>query len=95
MNSISSLASTPIEVVSFKEWLKRASDNAEASDLEIEELLKFNPAIKLFDTYESLLSREKLSGFEVAKTVGVSEKLQNAEAIKSEWVEKWCKEWLA
>lgn len=95
IKSITPSTSTSLEIVSFEEWLRRVSGNAEASGLKIEKIVKLNPAVKLLDTYKSLLGEGKLPDFEVAKTVGVSEKLKNAQAIKMEWVEKWCKEWLA
>ncbi|KAH8657579.1 putative linear gramicidin synthase subunit D [Tricladium varicosporioides] len=90
---LSTIKTKPIEVISFQSWLQRIHADMESSDFEIEEGIKRNPAIKLLNTYESLLKEEQVSEMATEKAQAASSKLRGCEAVNPEWVQKWCTSW--
>lgn len=77
-------------MVPLEEWVNALRESAaRTEDIDI------NPAIRLLDFYESLLSdsdHHKL-GFETADTVRESKELARLEAVKPEWMKLWLEQW--
>ncbi|KAH8661698.1 male sterility protein-domain-containing protein [Tricladium varicosporioides] len=93
VETLSAFKTKPIEVVSFQDWLQRIHADMGSSDFDIEDGIKRNPAIKLLTTYEALLE-EEVSEMATEKAQAASSKLRDCEAVKPEWVQKWCENWL-
>ena len=96
----------PIETVSLHTWIIKVKKDAESivgnsriGHDELEAYLKTNPAAKLLDFYESLLSGAKggaeANAIETKETAKCSPKLRALEGIKDAWVRKWTKEWMS
>jgi thioester reductase-like protein/aryl carrier-like protein len=84
-----------IKVVPLEAWLQiiRADvESATAGDMDA--ALKANPAVKLLNTFEKLAQEGKKPRLETVKTESVSTTLKEVDAIKPEWIEIWCKQWL-
>lgn len=94
VKTLSAIKAKPIEVISFQDWLQRIHADMESSNFDIEDGIKRNPAIKLLNTYESLLEEQDVSEMATEKAQAASSKLRDCEAVKPEWVQKWCKSWL-
>ena len=80
----------PLGTVSLHEWLDALSQSAAC----IEDI-NINPAMRLLDFYEDLMSDPGRANpvFETKMTVGQSEELARLEAVKPEWMELWLKQW--
>ncbi|CAG8955349.1 hypothetical protein HYFRA_00011333 [Hymenoscyphus fraxineus] len=83
------------EVVALTEWLKRVAEDAETCGLQGEELDRRSPGVKFLPVYELFSNQKSLPKFDLTKTLEVSEKLRNVEGIKEEWIENWCRGWMA
>lgn len=83
-------AQTPLESVPLKEWV----DPLNKSATRIEDI-DSNPAIRLLDFYEGLVSGQgKVNPvFETEMTIGRSKELKRLEAVKPEWMEGWLRQW--
>jgi thioester reductase-like protein len=81
---------TAMETVSLKEWVETLSQSAACI-----ENININPAIRLLDFYENLVSGYGKANpvFETKMTVGQSEELAGLEAVKLEWMELWLEQW--
>ncbi|KUJ07624.1 acetyl-CoA synthetase-like protein [Mollisia scopiformis] len=79
-----------IEVVAFKEWLRRLEDSAEGENIDIEK----NPGVKLLDFYNAM--RHDESGnviMDVSETERRSEKIRELKPVSAEWVSLWMEQW--
>lgn len=78
----------PCKIVSLQEWLRLVDEYGVRDD---------NPAIKVFDFYERLLTSDPEGGLagiiETVKTMGVCESLRNLRPIEWELLERWMKSW--
>ncbi|KAH8798369.1 hypothetical protein F5884DRAFT_825466 [Xylogone sp. PMI_703] len=66
---------------------------ADVNIADVNSLIETNPAVKMVDAYETLLSTEAPE-FVMDRVVRASTKLKEVEAISPYWVKRWCKEWL-
>ncbi|KAH8799324.1 hypothetical protein F5884DRAFT_758350 [Xylogone sp. PMI_703] len=82
-----------IEIVSFEKWLQKLKEAADVNIADVNSLIETNPAVKMVDAYETLLSTEAPE-FVMDRVVRASTKLKEVEAISPYWVRRWCKEWL-
>lgn len=55
--------------------------------------LQKNPAAKLLQFFEDLMTQTPECVLDTKKTAEASEKLRGIQAIQSEWIHKWVKEW--
>ncbi|CAG8951144.1 hypothetical protein HYFRA_00006542 [Hymenoscyphus fraxineus] len=92
--TLSKLKGAPVEVITLHDWLKRIHADVESGGSDIEELVKRNPAVKLLGTYE-VFAKEQGEGtkFTTDRAQAASAKLKSCEAIRPEWVDKWCQGW--
>ncbi|KAK5070455.1 hypothetical protein LTR64_000126 [Lithohypha guttulata] len=78
----------PCKIVSLQEWLRLVDEYGVRDD---------NPAIKVFDFYERLLTSDPEGGLagviETVKTMGVCESSRNLRPIEWELLERWMKSW--
>lgn len=98
-------AGKPLETVPFDAWLGKVRNDMELEadshralkDGELEALLRLNPAVKLLSFYEEMLGTEKgaPNRLEIKETARSSAKLRALEGIKTEWIQKWVREWIA
>lgn len=92
----------PIKIVPYVEWLSKlkvkSTEADEKANLDHEELVRKNPAMKLLDFYNSLQDQgnaqlsKKLA---MDKTLQFSERLRELQSIDSKWVSGWVKEWMS
>lgn len=90
-------------------WLEKirkameSTSSSKTNDGDLEAALELNPAVKLLAFYQEVLlsSTNKAEGIlppgknelETWETVGKSMKLGALKAIKTEWLQKWIREW--
>ena len=92
----SNVRAKQIDTVSLPIWLDKVRADAEAADsANVEAMLKLNPAAKLLEVYTKFATNEKSPEFETLKTEQASSKMRAIEGIKSEWIERWVRAWLA
>ena len=101
----SSTTRKPLRTVSFSSWIEKVRQDMEATagsrkelrEEELAEALRQNPAAKLLDFYEGLLSGHERTPnrLETRMTEAASGKMRGLERIKGEWIEKWVREWLS
>ena len=79
-----------LQIVSLNEWVDTLSQSAIST-----ENVNVNPAIKLLDFFQSLLSKSPPTSsiFETAETELNSRELAALEAIKPEWMRIWLEQW--
>ena len=67
-----------------------------ASDKDIETALQANPAAKLLDMYEKLLTTGDADSniLDTTETIRSIKKLREMEGIKDDWMRKWIREWM-
>lgn len=98
-----------LDIVSPSMWLEKirkameSTSGSKTNDGDLEADLELNPAVKLLAFYQDVLlsSTNKAEGIlppgknelETWETVGKSMKLGALEAIKTEWLQKWIREW--
>ena len=105
LDELRSQTKKPMEVVPLRTWIARVRKEAEstagssgnAEDVDLETVLRKNPAVKLVEFYEELVASEGVSTnrLEFAETLKTSRAMQGLEPIKDEWVRKWIREWFA
>ncbi|KAJ5768772.1 hypothetical protein N7520_003331 [Penicillium odoratum] len=88
-----------VETVPFREWLQRVRRNVEVGgttgDKQLEGLLAKNPAAKLLEFFEQIMSQSKVeNALDTQLTAQRCAKLHAVSAVKSEWIQKWVREWL-
>ncbi|OJJ48921.1 hypothetical protein ASPZODRAFT_1354781 [Penicilliopsis zonata CBS 506.65] len=83
-----------IEIVSLKAWLQIIKADAEANRSDVEKMLERNPALKVLSIYETF-STQEAPRFESERAKRASQTLREMEAIKPEWMDKWCEGWLS
>ena len=85
-----------IDTVSLQIWLDKVRADAEAAgSAKVEAMLRLNPAAKLLEVYTKFAKDEKKLEIETLKTEEASSKMRAIEGIKSEWIERWVRAWLA
>jgi thioester reductase-like protein len=92
----------PLDYINLSEWVQLVRQDIETagrtqrvvggSNLQV--LLEKNPAAKLLEFFEELLSMQSDNVLDTRGTASVSEKLRSVEGIKEEWIRKWIREWM-
>ena len=81
-----------VQAIPFPEWVKRLRASAEGTASEGD--LASNPAVKLMEFYESLLSEESsLPSLETEKTKEASQTLRDLNPVQGEWMVRWIEQW--
>ena len=103
LEELSSLTRTRIEVIPLRMWIAKVRKEAESmvgngdntGDIDLETALQTNPAAKLLDFYEGLLSSEaaSINKLEVSGTIKLSQGLREMPSVKDDWMRKWIREW--
>jgi thioester reductase-like protein len=91
-----------LELVSLSEWVQRVRQDIETAsgsqsavgESDLQTLLEKNPAAKLLEFFERLLSVQSANVLDTHDTASFSAKLSSIEGIKEEWVRKWIREWI-
>lgn len=73
-----------LDLVSLQEWVDACEESLE-TDVE-------NPAVKLLDTYKSLIHSNRVS-FSTNETCAVSSTLCNLGSCDSQMMRRWCQQW--
>lgn len=104
-DALSSVTGKQVVTVSPDIWLAKVRQEIELAagshqalkDGEIEAFLRVNPAVKLLDFYEDVLSArtEQSNILEIKETGMSSAKLRTLGAIQEDWIKKWVGEWVA
>ncbi|KAL4748747.1 hypothetical protein BDW72DRAFT_214572 [Aspergillus terricola var. indicus] len=93
--------SAPLPTIPLTEWVQRVRDDIErlgGNDGELQAALEKNPAAKLIAFFEGLVASangEPDNILETWETAKRSEKLRGVPGVRSEWIKKWIREWLA
>jgi thioester reductase-like protein/acyl-CoA synthetase (AMP-forming)/AMP-acid ligase II len=92
--AISENGGSQMDVVGYEEWFKRLEATFDA-DATQSEALSNNPAAKLLSFFESLLSKEDLTGiFDVSHSMASSSTMQSLESVDSDCLEAWVSGWI-
>jgi thioester reductase-like protein len=101
-DELSQVTGEPLYLIGLSKWVQRVRQDIETaggtrrvvgeSDLQV--LLEKNPAAKLLEFFEGLLSVQSDNVLDTQETASVSEKLRSIEGIKEEWIRKWIREWI-
>ena len=84
-----------VKIVSWAEWMDalRSSRGSAAAELS----LKQNPALKLFDFFDSIAKTaekdEEWPSLETKETLKKSPRLAEIKPVSAEWMELWLKQW--
>ncbi|GKZ23398.1 putative NRPS-like protein biosynthetic cluster [Aspergillus brasiliensis] len=99
--ALSKVSGKPIATVPFTEWVQRVRQDlemagtGEMSDSELQKRLAKNPAAKLLEFFEGIMSqKERENVLDTRLTGQASEKLRAVDAVKPEWIHKWVEEWV-
>lgn len=76
----------PVQTVPLESWLEALRCSAEEADL------TRNPAVKILDFYESLMTGQELS-FDTTVTVQHSPTLAGLDPVQVKWMETWLRQW--
>ncbi|KAI0391361.1 hypothetical protein F5Y17DRAFT_468272 [Xylariaceae sp. FL0594] len=85
-----------VELVSLRGWVDTLRDSASASTRtgDGDDVMTLNPAIKLLDTFESLLEDGTESTvLETERAVEVSPTLSSIGPVRDEWMDCWMRQW--
>lgn len=101
-DELSRITGGPLDLISLSEWVQRVRQDIETAggsqkvvgESELQALLEKNPAAKLLEFFEGLLSVQSDNVLDTHGTASVSEKLRSIENIKEEWIRKWIREWM-
>ncbi|OGM40164.1 hypothetical protein ABOM_011672 [Aspergillus bombycis] len=93
-----------VETIPFRDWVQRIRQDVETAgaggkalsdEEELQALVAKNPAIKLLEFFEDIMSKSTRENvLDTQLTAQCSEKLQAVEAVKPEWIQKWVGEWV-
>lgn len=84
----------PVEVVDYREWFKKLEATFTAGSTD-SEALSANPAVKLLPFFESLLSKEDLTGaFDVSRAMSSSNTMRSLEPVSLDCLEAWTHGWI-
>ncbi|KAJ5355196.1 NRPS-like enzyme [Penicillium cataractarum] len=91
-----------MESVDLSEWVQRVRQDIETSggsqrkvgESDLRALLEKNPAAKLIEFFEGVVSVQSENILDTQGTASFSEKLRSIEGIKEEWIRKWVREWM-
>lgn len=90
-----------IDIVPFRQWVQRVRQDIETAgktalaEAELEALLAKNPAAKLLEFFEKAMAQSTQDNvLDTQHTARRCKKLQDVDAIKPEWIQKWVGEWL-
>lgn len=103
LDELNSKTKTPIETVSLRKWIAKVREvassvinNGDGTDsAALEVALGTNPAAKLLDFYEDMITSENVNQLETSETLKMSEMMGAMEPIRDDWVRKWIREWCA
>jgi thioester reductase-like protein len=83
-----------MEVLDYEEWFKRLEATFSVGSTGTEHL-SANPAVKLLPFFESLLSKEGVTGvFDVSRSIASSSAMQSLEPVTSDCLEAWVNGWI-
>jgi len=84
-----------IDLVPLKEWVEALRDSASKSDGGDEnDIMALNPAIKLLDTFESLLGGDTESTvLDTERAQEVSPTLSAIGPVRGDWMDNWMRQW--
>ncbi|GMG06595.1 unnamed protein product [Aspergillus oryzae] len=99
VEALSKTSGETVDTIPFQDWVQRVRQDIETgaklNDGELQALLARNPAAKLLQFFEGIMSQtERENVLDTRLTVQLSEKLQAVDAVKPEWIQKWVEEWL-
>ncbi|RAQ49456.1 NRPS-like enzyme [Aspergillus flavus] len=99
VEALSKTSGETVDTIPFQDWVQRVRQDIETgaklNDGELQALLARNPAAKLLEFFEGIMSQtERENVLDTRLTVQLSEKLQAVDAVKPEWIQKWVEEWL-
>ena len=81
-----------VHAIPLSEWVKRLRASAETATSEGD--LAINPAIKLMEFYEGLLSGESsVASLETRETSKASRTLRDLGPVQGKWMAKWIEQW--
>ena len=81
-----------VKPVSLPEWVKKLRASIKTATSKDD--LAINPAVKLMDFYEGLLSRgSSVASLETRETEKASQTLRDLGPVRGEWMAKWIEEW--
>ena len=81
-----------VHAIPLSEWVKRLRASAETATSEGD--LSINPAVKLMEFYEGLLSGESsVASLETRETRKASRTLRDLGPVQGEWMAKWIEQW--
>ena len=81
-----------VRIVSLAAWVGRL--RASAVSCTTEEAIQSNPALKLMDFYEAMLSTEKKgAALQTQSTCEASPTLKSLGPVKGEWMARWMDQW--
>ena len=107
LEELGSQTKKQMEVVPLRTWIAKVRKEAEsmvddrgessADNVNLEAALRKNPAAKLLDFFEGLVSSEGFATnrLEFSQTLKRSKAMRGLEPMKDEWVRKWVREWFA
>ena len=102
IEELSSQVQGTVELVPLHKWIARAREDSESmignSDgVDLEAVLRMNPAAKLLAFFEGLVTIKAGSGNRLnpSKTMRLSKEMRSLEPIKGEWIRRWVRECFA
>ncbi|KAJ9624372.1 hypothetical protein H2204_010825 [Knufia peltigerae] len=85
-----------IQEVTLSTWIERVRKDAASLDTaaKLQDMLQFNPAVKLLGFYQGLLVGDEMSAMEGDKALQASETLGGLGGIQADWMHKWVHDWV-
>ena len=92
-----------LQMIPACDWIQRVRQDIElatkgdkvADEKKLYSQLEKNPAAKLLQFFEEVLAQTTSSILDTKDTADCTKKLRNVQAVQSEWIQKWVKEWSA
>ncbi|KAE8363507.1 hypothetical protein BDV27DRAFT_129836 [Aspergillus caelatus] len=97
--ALSKVSGKTVDTIPFQDWVQRVRQDIESgsklNDGELQALLARNPAAKLLEFFEGIMSQtERENVLDTRLTVQLSDKLRAVDAVTPAWIHKWVAEWL-
>ncbi|KAE8146594.1 hypothetical protein BDV25DRAFT_143558 [Aspergillus avenaceus] len=96
VDALSKISGRAVETITIQDWIQRIRQDIEPtgpqplSDHELQDRLAKNPAAKLLDFFEGVVSQSARENILDTKlTAQVSERLRTVGAVNTEWIQKW------
>ncbi|PQE04333.1 NRPS-like enzyme protein [Rutstroemia sp. NJR-2017a BBW] len=95
-----------VEKVSFDTWIKKIEEVADqqfngsieeskAKEMDVDRLVRVNPAIKLLQFYKTEGTRQRYNEWETGRAQEHSQRLVSLGKVERRWMDKWIKGWLS